>query len=207
MGRCNRRTFDSNLICFNCNGQGHVQRDCSSPRKPRVTGQPRFQQPQRSTRNFHSGDHPKPQLNVVAEPGDAVDTMSAREQNPEVDINQDVSYIHNLNNKDMKLPLYDVVCNDGRVLKAILDTGASANYVSPKAAFGLEWRKVKGKEVMTAGGHTSNIQYEVTIQADIAGFSTSSTLTYSICNSTLFSVEPGTSWSNLFPPGAQTSGV
>ncbi|CEG71649.1 hypothetical protein RMATCC62417_07351 [Rhizopus microsporus] len=82
-------------------------------------------------------------------------------------LDQDHAHLLNLNNKETDLPLYEfVLCYDDnkcRRVKVLLDTGASANYISPR----LLDRKMKVlplrscREVETAGGHITKIDQKV----------------------------------------------
>jgi hypothetical protein len=105
-----RTFFDADIRCFNCNGQGHVQRNCSSPRRPRqFDGNPRLARTDYPDKSQTNPFRNKANLNVVTD------------ERSEVNLGRDSLYIQNLSdNKDMKLPLYDVVCDDGRILRAIL---------------------------------------------------------------------------------------
>ncbi|KAG1028823.1 hypothetical protein G6F43_014033 [Rhizopus delemar] len=79
---------------------------------------------------------------------------------------KDQSYILNIENKETDLPLYEFGINVGNVvyaIKALLDTGASANYISPHLV--NDNMKVislrQARQVETAGGHIIDIKHKV----------------------------------------------
>ncbi|KAG1530195.1 hypothetical protein G6F51_013915 [Rhizopus arrhizus] len=79
---------------------------------------------------------------------------------------KDQSYILNIENKETDLPLYEFGINVGNVVhavKALLDTGASANYISPRLVNdGMKVTPLRqARQVETAGGHVSNIKHKV----------------------------------------------
>ena len=71
--------------------------------------------------------------------------------------------------KETDLPLYSIVCN-GVVVKALIDSGATGSYVSSHLVLDQAKRKVPGRAVETAGGHTLSIDEQVTVALDAAGY-------------------------------------
>lgn len=74
---------------------------------------------------------------------------------------QDIEHfdqLHSIN--DTQLPLYLMVCN-GTKVRALLDTGASTSYISPRVAEGLPQEQVHGREVESASGHTISVKSKV----------------------------------------------
>ncbi|KAJ8652139.1 hypothetical protein O0I10_012247 [Lichtheimia ornata] len=85
-------------------------------------------------------------------------------------VNQDQAYIDALYSiKETELPLYSIVCN-GVVVSALIDSGATCSYVSSHVVMGQTRRKVPGRAVETAGGHTLSIDEQVTLVLDAAGY-------------------------------------
>jgi hypothetical protein len=61
------------------------------------------------------------------------------------------------------------VCN-GAVVSALIDSGASASYVSPRILGDRKTKTVLGRAVETAGGHTLTIDKQVSLALDVAGY-------------------------------------
>lgn len=85
-------------------------------------------------------------------------------------VSQDHAYIDTLYSiKETELPLYSIVCN-GVVVSALIDSGATCSYVSSHVVMDQVRRKVPGRAVETAGGHTLSIDEQVTLVLDAAGY-------------------------------------
>lgn len=90
-----------------------------------------------------------------------------RQREEEMEELEHIDNLQAINQSD--LPLYMIDCN-GKSVKAILDSGASATYISPEMAKGLSTSHVSGRQVETAGGHKFAITESVIVPLDIAGF-------------------------------------
>lgn len=85
-------------------------------------------------------------------------------------ISQDQAYLDTLYSiKETDLPLYSIVCN-GVTVNALIDSGATGSYVSSFVVMDQVPRKVPGRVVETAGGHTLSIDKQVTLALDAAGY-------------------------------------
>jgi hypothetical protein len=84
-------------------------------------------------------------------------------------VRDDQAYIASLCTiKDTDLPQYSVVCN-GVVVGALIDSGASASYVSPRIIGDCKTKTVLRRSVEMAGGHTLTINKQVTLTVVNAG--------------------------------------
>lgn len=120
----------------------------------------------------------------------SLNTIQAKESNPEANLidlsdssptiqdpqtnvvtaDTDRAYIEKLCTiKDSDLPLYSMSCNN-HTITALIDSGATCTYVSPRVIGGLPTKTVSGRSVETAGGHTMPITTQVTLLLNAAGY-------------------------------------
>ena len=86
----------------------------------------------------------------------------------------DVNYIHQLNSISTALPLYSSLAGaDNTVIKVLIDSGASDNYVSSKVVqlIATEINEVNHvREVETADGGISTIKHEAQLDLNLGGY-------------------------------------
>ncbi|KAG1468527.1 hypothetical protein G6F56_003781 [Rhizopus delemar] len=163
--------------CYGCNGYGHIKRECPTWIKNGAGNR-------RGDRygNEASQNKSYDRLNAVFHTNHQEQASRSKnliDLNYDVDVaqlNKDSSYLLNMENKDTELPLYvfDLFIKD-RVhkVKALLDTGASANYISSHLIHdGMKVISLpKSRVVETAGGHTIEIKNKVEFCLAIHGLS------------------------------------
>ncbi|KAG2190800.1 hypothetical protein INT47_010409, partial [Mucor saturninus] len=91
-------------------------------------------------------------------------------ENSEID-SQDLVHLDQLNASiSTDLPLYKAVSHE-RTLQVLIDSGASANYVTPETAELAETViPVQGREVETANGHRTRISRKVIMSISLNGY-------------------------------------
>ncbi|KAG1037188.1 hypothetical protein G6F43_012913 [Rhizopus delemar] len=166
-----RQVLNAISTAFNGNGRKnfgrHVKSECPTWRK---SGNSRRVAGSGTSRQRHTLNSVKPVKRCECD--DNKTDASDWEKNDEFLV-RDHDHLLNLNNnKESDLPLYEfVLCDNSsadkcRKVKVLLDTGASANYISPKLVnnsmkvFPLR----SSREVETAGGHIMSIDKKVEFQ-------------------------------------------
>ncbi|EIE77983.1 hypothetical protein G6F46_012499 [Rhizopus delemar] len=168
--RSNRRTRSSyqqgrqQVRCFGCQGYGHIKSECPTWRKNGLDNR----RGGRFTSNNKNG-HLNSVVPVKNQSSQAPLSHASANLDCDMDSNnlaKDQSYILNIESKETDLPLYEFGINVGNVvhaIKALLDTGASANYISPHLV--NDNMKVislrQARQVETAGGHIIDIKHKV----------------------------------------------
>ncbi|KAI8878518.1 hypothetical protein K501DRAFT_142442, partial [Backusella circina FSU 941] len=87
-------------------------------------------------------------------------------------ISEELQYLAELNTISTTLPLYLVSIN-GKTAKTLIDSGASENYVSPNAIAHIPQKQlipVYDRQVETAGGDITRIEYKVTMDINLNGY-------------------------------------
>jgi hypothetical protein len=86
-------------------------------------------------------------------------------------VNDEIQYLYELNAIATTLPLYSVAYN-GQSIQALIDSGASENYVSPHIITHLNQDQlipVPNRQVETAGGIVAEIKYKVKMSLNLNG--------------------------------------
>ncbi|KAG1018939.1 hypothetical protein G6F25_013661 [Rhizopus arrhizus] len=151
------------IRCYGCQGIGHVKSECPTWRKAgnsRTAGSGSSRQ-RRTINCIKPVKHCECSDNKMdASDLDGDDEFLARDHDHLLNLN---------NNKESDLPLYEfVLCDNNnadkcRKVKVLLDTGASANYISPKLVnSSMKMSSLRSsREVETAGGHVMPIDKKV----------------------------------------------
>lgn len=85
-------------------------------------------------------------------------------------IQKDLDFVLSAGKIDTKLPLYTGLVN-GRSCSVLIDSGASANYISPNMLTAVtQFRPVKGQAVETANGHQSAISSIATFSLQLGDY-------------------------------------
>lgn len=155
------------IRCYGCNGYGHIKRECPTWVKNSAGNR-------RGDRNTNEASYNKPfqKLNTISystQQEQAPRSQSLMDLNYDMDtaqLNKDNSYLLSIENKDTELPLYvfDLPIKDRvRKVEVLLDTGASANYISHRLVDdSMKTMPLPtSRLVETAGGHTMHIKEKV----------------------------------------------
>lgn len=87
-------------------------------------------------------------------------------------LTNELQYLGELNAISTTLPLYSIL-HDDKIIRTLIDSGASENYVSPEIVKSLpkdRFTMVQDRQVETAGGDVSQIKYKVEMIIEISGY-------------------------------------
>ncbi|KAG1275682.1 hypothetical protein G6F66_012724 [Rhizopus arrhizus] len=124
----------SQVQCFGCQGFGHYKSECPTWKKHSPSSQKGFRrQPNRNHRSLNTIFSTLSRGATVRSAPAVGDLVDLHSDTDHENLSQDRSFLSNVNNKDSDLPLYEFVLFSEfgkRNIKALLDTGASSNYIS-----------------------------------------------------------------------------
>jgi hypothetical protein len=167
--------------CFRCGGFGHIERRCESvlPEGWRYWSRRKELEHFEDTDEFDEEQlddtNQQTSLNVITTTAppmevdliDFSDGFDFGENKPALQRESDTTHLQGTSTDKPELPLYSMNCN-GNPVTALIDTGASTSYISPRVCKDLPHHSVQGHEVETAGGHKAQIKSLVSFDLNIA---------------------------------------
>lgn len=168
-----QRSNRGQMRCFACQGYGHMRSECPTWRRNNNNNNARASRPHyERNRSLNAVIQDTPSHRASVPTGELVDLAADLDA---LSLNKDQTYLLNVNqNKDSDLPLYsfDLYTKSGkRIVKVLLDTGASSNYISSHLVH--DAMKVipltNHRQVETAGGHTMRITKKVEFMLGVQG--------------------------------------
>ncbi|KAG1116507.1 hypothetical protein G6F42_013675 [Rhizopus arrhizus] len=155
--------------CHNCEGFGHYMRDCPSPPRDQLN----YAEAGDMDNDFDGAYDDNKVIDSSAYLYCVLPTSKSYIEPLLIDdavIQKDLDFVLTASRIDTKLPLYKALVN-GHSCSVLIDSGASANYISPKlSAIVTQSRAVKGQAVETANGHQSAISSIATFSLQLGDY-------------------------------------
>ncbi|KAG1059634.1 hypothetical protein G6F41_013339 [Rhizopus arrhizus] len=176
----------STIICHWCNKPGHMIADCRTRiRDIKEFEQSRIRQNRQYKRTRPFRNHLVNNIDSMEFHTSNNDTLPKRNNDCSFDsvnkdslidlslysfdFSQDRAFLLNTNAKNSTLPTYKIYMN-GHAFNALIDSGASSNYIHPKVLKFVEsYHPVKNQAVETANGEQTIIHGEATCKMEIRG--------------------------------------
>ncbi|GAN11513.1 conserved hypothetical protein, partial [Mucor ambiguus] len=160
----------ANVQCHNCLGYGHYMRDCSSAPREQLN----YAEYGEDDNDFNGGYAENKDFDSSAYLYCVLPSSKSYVEPLLIDdsiIQKDLDFVLTAGRIDTKLPLYHALVN-GRSCSVLIDSGASANYLSPNLLPDItKVRGVKGQAVETANGHQSAISSIATFSLQLGDYS------------------------------------
>ncbi|KAG2190798.1 hypothetical protein INT47_010345, partial [Mucor saturninus] len=180
----------SEVICHWCNKAGHMQRQC----RQRLAAIKQLDEENRKKQGFREAQpmeeksSPEASKNneisytainketcdsysYVSNEPELLNTPTSLKEMTEPHLMADQTFLEGLYAAvDTDLPLYPAMLDD-KLISVLIDSGASANYVSPQIAQSAQnLVSISGRPVETAGGHTLSIDQKATLSLSLSGY-------------------------------------
>ncbi|KAG0975536.1 hypothetical protein G6F57_011275 [Rhizopus arrhizus] len=184
----------SNIICYWCNKSGHMIAECRTRlREVREFEQNRIRQNRNHGRSHQGQQYNRSQVNNRVYQADLVNFEQSNNNHENrhpsnlnsfdsvnkdslldlspysFDLSIDRDFLMNVSNTRTALPTYDIIIR-GQTFRALIDTGASANYIHPKLIPLVDsYKTVSNQAVETANGEQTIISGEALCTMEIKG--------------------------------------
>ncbi|KAG2190783.1 hypothetical protein INT47_012934, partial [Mucor saturninus] len=164
----------SEVTCHWCEKRGHIRRNC----RERIEAIRKLDEQHGRKKDFR-----QTQLNLT-EPSDMINkepvlpyvvvppkTLVSVPNEEDCEFALDRRFLEELNAAiDTDLPLY-MATHNGQSISVLIDSGASANYVSPRITDQIKnVERISGRPVETAGGHLTTINQKASLLLSLNGY-------------------------------------